>query len=160
MAHFAKIGIDNKVLGVLKIGTNDNMDDEGVEREECGIKFLQDLTGHETWVQCSYNTRNGTHKNDKTPLRVNYPAVGWYYDSTNDMFHPPRPVDVNGNPCNSWTLNTSTGQWEPPLPVPGYDKVSAPQICDHEWNETNYQEDNTTGWVPVIGTGVEGQEPE
>ena len=58
-------------------------------------------------MKCSYNTHEGKHDNGGTPLRVTYPAPD-IYDSTNDMFHPPRPIDADGDECTSWTLDKST----------------------------------------------------
>ena len=69
----------------------------GIEKESLGSEWLKEQTGHETWVQCSFHTIENTHTNGKTPLRANYPGPGWHYDSTNDIFHPPRPVDDDGD---------------------------------------------------------------
>ena len=50
----------------------------------------------------------------------------------------------------SWTLNESTGFWEPPIAFPtvmddGQDPVVF--IWEQTWNETLYQSDNSKGWI-------------
>jgi hypothetical protein len=55
MAHFAKIGLNNIVTEVLVVANRETMDAQGNEQESIGIEFLKTLTGHETWIQTSYN---------------------------------------------------------------------------------------------------------
>lgn len=38
-------------------------------------------------------------------------AAGYTYDPANNIFYAPQPYP-------SWTLNTTNGQWEPPVPKP------------------------------------------
>ena len=118
MAHFAKLGIDNIVTDILHVDTIDTMTSGGIEKEEIGVAHLTKHHGHENWKQCSYNTHLGQHDDGKTPMRANYPAIGWYYDSTNDIFYEPRPTDMDGESCTSWTLNTTTGVYDPPIALP------------------------------------------
>ena len=40
MAHFAKIGLNNKVIEVLKVHNNELLDSNGVEQEVNGVDFL------------------------------------------------------------------------------------------------------------------------
>ena len=60
-------------------------------------------------------------------------------------------VDKDGWVCNSWTLNTTTGQWSPPIARPTLttSQDAANQI--YEWDESLYEEDTgspkTLGWV-------------
>ena len=92
-----------------------------------------------TWVQTSYNTKDGIHYGpDNEPaggvaLRHNYAGIGFVYDSVNDVFYPPQPFP-------SWTQNASTYVWEAPIALP--DNVQV-----YRWDESAYQADNTTGWV-------------
>lgn len=148
MAHFAKLGENNIVLGVQHLATIKNMTDGGIETESIGVAYLKEHSGHETWKQCSYNTSNGAHLKGGTPFRGNYPGVGWYYDSTNNIFHPPRPTDKDGDSCASWTLNTSTGMWDPPIAKPD---GGTPILKAYDWDESVYQADSgspkTLGWV-------------
>jgi len=76
------------------------------------------------WIQTSYNTRGGVHYGqDGQPdggvaLRANYASIGYGYDSEHDVFYPPRPKDIYGLNCLSWTLNAPTWIWQPPAPMP------------------------------------------
>jgi len=92
-----------------------------------------------TWVQTSYNTKNGVHygqdgqPDDGVALRFRYAGVGMLYDSTNDVFYAPKPFA-------SFTLNKDTWIWVCPLTYPSDDK-------NYYWDEDVYQADNTKGWV-------------
>jgi hypothetical protein len=50
MAYFAKIGLDNVVLNVIKVDNINTMTPEGEIQAEIGVAFLTNMTGHETWV--------------------------------------------------------------------------------------------------------------
>ena len=146
MAHFAKIGIDNKVLTVVVVANEDTSTIGGIEKEDLGIDFLERSTGHANWVKCSYNTINGVHSGGKTPLRVTYPSVGYIYDSVNDMFHRPRPIDADGDECASWTLDKTTADWNPPVTKPQISEDQEKELKYYAWDESAYQLDNTKGW--------------
>jgi hypothetical protein len=140
MAHFAKLGLDNVVTAVLAMDTIDTMTRGGIEREEIGLAHLVKHHGHELWKKCSYNTRGGVHSEGGTPFRANYPGIGWYYNSEHDIFHPAKPYA-------SYTLNTTTGMWEAPLPQPELTEEEVAAMSYYRWDEDAYQADNTTGWV-------------
>jgi hypothetical protein len=149
MAHFAKIGIDNIVLAVLAMDTVDTMTRGGIEREEIGVEHLVKHHGHENWKQCSYNSRAGVHYDAETnepsgkpAFRANYPGIGWYYNSEHDIFHPEKPEG-----CDSWTLNTTTGMWDSPIPQPELTEEQKEAFSYYIWDEAAYQADNTSGWV-------------
>tara|TARA_B100000287_G_scaffold326380_1_gene310718 strand:+ start:163 stop:582 length:420 start_codon:yes stop_codon:yes gene_type:complete len=127
MAHFAKIGLDNIVEAVVVLRNIDTMTEGGIEQEAIGVAKLEKDTGHSTWKKCSCNTRANVHQLGGTPFRANFPSVGWKYDSTNDIFTEPRPTDKDGDPCTSWTLNTTTGRYDPPSAAPSY---------QHIWDES------------------------
>jgi len=82
------------------------------------------------WVQTSYNTYAGQHKNGGTPPRKNYAGIGYSYDAGRDAFIPPKPF-------NSWTLDETTCLWEAPTPYPTDGKI-------YNWNE------NTLSWDEVV----------
>jgi hypothetical protein len=117
MAHFAKIGLNNIVIDVLVVANRETMDSNGVEHESIGVEFLKTLTGHETWVQTSYN---GT-------FRKNYAGIGYIYDSQRNAFIPPKPYP-------SWSLNEETCLWSAPTAMPNDGNC-------YEWNE------ETQTWV-------------
>ena len=118
MAHFAKLGIGNKVTAVHVV-SNDI-----ATTEQAGIDFLKNLhkTG-DVWKQTSYNTYGGEHKLGGTPFRKNYAGLGDTYDQTRDAFIQPQPF-------NSWTLNETTCLWEAPVAYPDDGK-------GYVWNEEN-----------------------
>ena len=45
--------------------------------------------------------------------------VGSTYDPTLNIFKEPMPTDIVGVACTSWTLNTTTGKYTPPIARPG-----------------------------------------
>jgi hypothetical protein len=93
-----------------------------------------------TWVQTSYNTRGGVHYGmDGKPdggiaLRANYAVIGHIYDKENDVFHMNKPIDVNGLPCDSWTLSAPTWLWEPPKPMPMDNNLYGWNEAAKEWD--------------------------
>tara|TARA_R110000737_G_scaffold134607_1_gene165956 strand:- start:325 stop:717 length:393 start_codon:yes stop_codon:yes gene_type:complete len=126
MAHFAKIGLNNKVINVVAVDNRNLEDSNGIEQEQNGINFLESITGWSLWVQTSYNTIKGIHKLNGTPLRKNYAGIGYTYDEDRNAFIPKKPF-------NSWLLNETTCQWEAPVAKPNNNNL-------YTWNET------TTNW--------------
>ena len=118
MAHFAKLGVGNKVLKV-EVVSNDI-----ATTEQAGVDFLNNLYGtNDVWKQTSYNTRGGVHKTGGTPFRKNYAGIGYKYDTSKNAFIPPKPYA-------SWTLNETTCLWEAPVAYPTDGQK-------YNWNETN-----------------------
>jgi hypothetical protein len=118
MAHFAKIGLDNLVTDVLVVTNRETMDSNGVEQESIGVEFLKNLTGHETWVQTSYN---GT-------IRKNYAGIGYTYNSQRDAFIAPQPYP-------SWNLNEETCRWDSPVAYPTDGKIYGWDEATQAWVE-------------------------
>ena len=129
MAHFAKIGLNSRVIETVVVHNNELLDADGLEQELNGIDFLTKLTGWSIWKQTSYNTYGGEHKLGGTPFRKNYGSVGFTYDEDRDAFIPPKPY-------NSWILNENTCLWEAPVSYPDDDK-------NYTWNEANQTWDLT-----------------
>ena len=92
MSHFAKIE-NNKVVNVI------------VAEQE----HIDTLDGE--WVQTSYNTIQGKHKQGGIPLRGNYAGIGFDYDRVNDIFLPPKPYE-------SFTVDVKTASWKAPTDMP------------------------------------------
>ena len=126
MAHFAKLGLDSKIIAVIYVNNEVLKDTNGVEKEVNGIEFLTKLYNYPFWKQTSYNTHGGVHDNGGTPFRKNYAGIGYKYDQTRDAFIAPKPF-------NSWLLNESTCRWESPIPLP----TDASIDKGYQWNETN-----------------------
>ena len=121
MAHFAKLGVGNKVLEVHVVS------DDVATTEQAGENFLNNLyKTKDVWKQTSYNTVGGVHTLGGTPFRKNFAGIGYTYDQTRDAFIPPKPF-------NSWTLNETTCRWEAPVAYPDDDNR-------YIWNE------ETTTW--------------
>jgi hypothetical protein len=127
MAHFAKLGLNNEVIGVHVVDNVNLLDADGNEQEQIGIDYLLGVHGSGTWVQTSYNTLGGEHSSGGTPLRKNYASIGGTYDASLDAFVSPQPF-------TSWILNEETCLWESPIPYPDDGNV-------YYWNE------DTQGWV-------------
>jgi len=122
MAHFAKLGVGNKVLRVAVVSN-----DVAVS-EQAGVDFLNNLYGsRDVWKQTSYNTFGGVHLLGGTPFRKNYAGVGFTYDQSRDAFIEPKPF-------KSWTLNEDTCQWEAPVVKPDDGQR-------YNWNEDTQQWD-------------------
>ena len=118
MAHFAKLGVGNKVVSV-EVVSNDI-----ATTEQAGVDFLNTLyKTNDIWKQTSYNTFGGVHQLGGTPFRKNYAGIDYKYDQTRDAFIPPRPF-------NSWTLNEETCLWDCPVAHPDDGER-------YRWNEDN-----------------------
>jgi hypothetical protein len=135
MAHFAKIGLNSKVIGVHAVNNSDLLNGDGVEDEIVGRQFLEGLHGWPLWIQTSYNTHAGVHKLDGTPLRKNYAGIGMMWDEDKDMFYGKQPYP-------SWTLDESKGQWDAPTPRPETETDGVADI--YQWNE------GTQSWDKVV----------
>jgi hypothetical protein len=118
MAHFAHIDESGIVDNVI-VADQDFIDSGAV--------------GDKTkWIQTSYNTHRGEHRQGRTPIRKNYAGKGFTYDPQMDAFIPPKPYP-------SWTINNDTGDWDPPV-----DRPSNPTRPIH-WDEGNQE------WVEEEG---------
>jgi hypothetical protein len=114
MAHYAKV-IEGTVSRII------------VAEPEFFDSFVDDIPGE--WIKTSYNTFGGVHTLGGTPLRMNFASVGGTYDAENDVFYSRQPY-------SSWTLDTSTYLWQPPVAMPDDDN-------NYQWNE------ETTSWQVI-----------
>jgi len=121
MAHFAELDNNNVVLRVIVVSNNDVTD---LSTESEG--YVANLVGSGTWKQTSYS-----HS-----FRGKYASIGDTYDANKDAFISPQPYA-------SWTLN-SDNLWQAPITIPS---DHSPPEKTYVWNESAYQEDNSTGWV-------------
>ena len=118
MAHFAKIGMDGKVLTVVTCGNGDMLNADGVEDEALGQAYLEKHNNWpaEKWIQTSYNTRGGKYykadntlsDNQSKALRGNYAGIGYTWDEDNNIFY-------RQSPYPSWVLNTTDALWHSPI---------------------------------------------
>ena len=141
MAHFAKLGINGKVIAVHVVNNSDCLNGDGVEDENVGQQSLERIHGWSSsmWIQTSYNTQRGIHKLGGTPLRGNYAAIGMIYDEDNNIFR-------SKSPYPSWVLNTTTASWHSPIGDTPDDltdeEIEAGTI--YMWNES------TKAWDKVV----------
>ena len=125
MAHFAQIDYENKVLHVSVVRNEDILDGNGNESEEVGIQFLKSVHGTTTrWIQTSYNNN----------FRFRYAGIGMVYNGEHDVF-------LQEQPYPSWTLNTETYLWEPPVSEPELTEEQRDGGSYYEWNE------ETIDWI-------------
>ena len=115
MAHFAKIGLNNKVINVVSVHNNELLDANGVEQEVLGCQFLEGITGWAVWKQTSYNAN----------FRKHFAGIGYTYDEGRDAFIAPKPFA-------SWILNEETCNWEAPVAKPDDENK-------YIWSEENQQ---------------------
>lgn len=119
MAHFAQLDENNIVTQVIVVANEELLDENGIESEAKGVAFCEALLGGK-WVQTSYNAR----------FRKRYAGIGYIYRADVDAFIPPQPFP-------SWTLNTETCSWDPPVPMPADGK-------NYQWDEPSLS------WVEVV----------
>lgn len=123
MAHFVKINEDNVVEQAIVVAN------ECAPDEQTGQAFLASIGFEGTWLQTSYNTREGVHILGGTPFRHRYAGIGYVYDPVNDVF-------ISTKPFESWILNKQNYVWQPPIPRPTDGK-------DYRWDEP------TLSWVEI-----------
>ncbi len=146
MGHWARIDNNNVVQEVIVITETE------LDTGNWGDKSK--------WIKTSYNTIGGKHYvakdhqdftelslDQSKALRGRFAGPGFIYDTVNDIFYDPLE-----QPAVSWTLNTTTAHYEPPLTCPDFTSEQLTKIENKEkmyryvWNESLYQSDNTKGW--------------
>ena len=131
MAHFAKIGMNGKVIAVLTLDNKDMLNADGVEDESVGQQYLETHNNWpaQMWIQTSYNTYNNEHKLGGTPLRGNYAGIGHEWDEDNNIFWPKKPYA-------SWVKNTTDARWQSPIgdaPAFTAEQTSQNEAGTHRW---------------------------
>jgi hypothetical protein len=131
MAHFAKINENNEVLIVLVVDDCNLLNDNNIEEELIGQKYLEKHHKHPAnmWIQTSYNTYNNKHNLGKTPFRGNYAGVGCIWDEQNQIFWPKKPYE-------SWVKDLTTASWKSPI-------GDAPALTEEE---NNQNKEGSHGW--------------
>ena len=125
MAHFAKLGINSKVISVEVVADKDCKNADGIEDEEVGRQFLERIHNWPLWKQTSYNTLNNKHNSgdNSKAFRGNYAGIGYTYDEDNDIFIHPKPYA-------SWVLNVAEAKWESPV-------GPSPELTDEQKAQNN-----------------------
>ena len=141
MAHFAKIGMNSKVIAVLTCGNGDMLNADGVEDESVGQQYLERHNNWpaQMWIQTSYNTSLGKHNSgdDSKAFRGNYAGIGYVWDEDNNIFYPKKPYA-------SWVLDVPTASWKSPIgdaPALTAEQQAQNEADTHRWgyawNEAN-----------------------
>ena len=131
MAHYAKLGANNKVIAVHVVADKDCLNADGIEDEEVGRQFLERIHSWPLWKKTSYNTFNNTHRLSGTPFRGNYAGIGMTYDEDNDIF-------IGKKPYASWVLNEAEARWQSPI-------GDAPELSEEEVGTHRYDWNESTG---------------
>jgi len=152
MAHFAKLGVNGKVIAVHGLDNDQMLNADNAEDETVGQQRLQEIHGWPAamWIQTSYNTRgnkyydaDGSEAADQSKKsRGNYAGIGYTWDEDNQIFWLPQPHA-------SWTKNTSTAAWVAPITYPSVETYTSGENTLKyliSWNETGYQANNAKGW--------------
>ena len=138
MAHFAKLGINSKVIAVHVVNDSDCLNADGIEDEEVGRQFLERIHSWPLWKKTSYNTYNNKHASgdNSKAFRGNYAGIGMTYDEDNDIF-------ISSKPYASWTLNVAEARWQSPI-------GDAPALSEEEMTTHRYEWNESTGaWDKV-----------
>ena len=132
MAHFAKIGMNGKVIQVLTLDDKDMKNADGVEDEKVGQQYLElhNNWPAQMWIQTSYNTSQNTHNSgdNSKALRGNYAGIGYEWDEDNQIFWSKKPYA-------SWVKNTTTAQWNSPI-------GNAPALTAEQESQNSSDPDN------------------
>jgi hypothetical protein len=156
MAHFAKLGVNGKVIAVHGLDNDKLLNADVVEDETVGQQELQRIHGWpaQMWIMTSYNTRGGKYYNadgtegdQSKAKRGNYAGIGYTYDEDNDIFWSKQPHA-------SWSKNVATASWKAPITYPTIiddgsnpgDGESVAWAYQIYWDEAAYQANNSTGW--------------
>lgn len=121
MAHFAHVnnGIVDSVIVI-----------EQAVIDDAGGWYCPECRMHvpaEEWVQTSYNTQEGVHKQGGTPLRKNYAGKGYSYHTDIDAFVPPKESE-------DFILDTQKGIWKAPKEMPKDGKLYKWNPAKHDWS--------------------------
>ena len=137
MAHFAKIGLNSKVIAVHGLDNNKMLNASNVEDETVGVQELTRIHGWPLWVQTSYNTRgnkyyntNGTEGDQTKKLRGNYAGIGYIWDEENNLFFSPKPYA-------SWVKHLASASWKSPIgdaPALNAEQISQNTANTHRWS--------------------------
>ena len=149
MAHFAKLGLNSKIISVLTLDNKDMLNADGVEDESVGQQYLERHNNWpaQMWIQTSYNTSGGKHKSgdNSKALRGNYAGIGYIWDEDNNIFYTKKPYA-------SWVKHMESASWKSPIgdaPALTAEQESQNTAGTHywyyEWNEAGQSWDSTDG---------------
>ena len=134
MAHFAKLGVNGKVIQVLTMDNDKMLNADGVEDEAVGQQWLERHNNWpaQMWIQTSYNTYQNKHRSgdDSKAFRGNYAGIGHTWDEDNQIFW-------GKSPYASWVKDIATATWKSPIgdaPALTAEQTSQNAANTHSWN--------------------------
>ena len=134
MAHFAKLGVNGKVIGVLTLDNKDMLNADGIEDESVGQQYLERHNNWPApmWIQTSYNTSSNKHSSGdhSKAFRGNYAGIGYTWDEDNEIFWPKQPYP-------SWVKDASISNWKSPIgdaPALTAEQESQTLAGTHSWH--------------------------
>ena len=134
MAHFAKLGVNGKVIQVLTMDNDKMLNADGVEDEAVGQQWLERHNNWpaQMWIQTSYNTYQNKHRSgdDSKAFRGNYAGIGHTWDEDNQIFW-------GKSPYASWVKDIATATWKSPIgdaPALTAEQTSQNEAGTHSWN--------------------------
>ena len=152
MAHFAKLGVNSKVIAVHGLDNDQMLNADNVEDETVGQQRLQEIHGWPAamWIQTSYNTRgnkyynaDGSEGDQSKKLRGNYAGIGYTWDEDDQIFWPKKPYA-------SWVKHNASASWKSPIgDAPALtaeqqsQNTAATHMWSYVWNETGQTWDLT-----------------
>lgn len=125
MAYFAELNSENVIIQILVIDDKKMLDEHGIPQESIGAAFCQEITS-------SNNQWKLTQK--EGGFRCRPALLGDVYNSTYDVFLAKQPYP-------SWTLNTVTFEWIPPVPEPVLTPEQRNEGYCVQWNEEKQEWD-------------------
>jgi len=133
MAHFAKLGVNGKVIQVLTMDNDKMLNADGVEDETVGQQWLETHNNWpaQMWIQTSYNTAGNKHNSgdNSKAFRGNYAGIGYIWDEDDQIFWPKKPYA-------SWVKNTTDARWQSPIgdaPALTAEQTSQNEAGTHAW---------------------------
>ena len=138
MAHFAKLGVNGKVIAVHGLDNDQMLNADNQEDETVGQQRLQQIHGWpaQLWIQTSYNTQGKKYRNQDGSLdadkqfRGNYAGIGYTWDEDNQIFWPKKPYA-------SWVKHNESASWKSPIgdaPALTAEQESQNDAKTHDWD--------------------------
>ena len=123
MAYFAEINSENLVLRVVVAGDDEVLNYGGHGSEEAASRFNKTCNLSTTGVKWIETFKDGT--------RGKFGGLGHTWNEEHQIFCEPQAFA-------SWTLNTTTGKYEPPLTKPvAADKAPIWDEDNQRWHHLN-----------------------
>lgn len=125
MVYFAELDSDNVIIQIIVIAEEKMLDAHGIPQESIGIAFCQELTK---------SSNDWKLSKKEGGFRCRPALIGDVYNPTYDVFLAQQPYP-------SWSLDTSTFEWVPPVPRPILTPEQRQEGYYVQWNEQKQEWD-------------------